>query len=308
MVGSSVLRYLKKKRKKLKLFVKNRKELDLTDQKKTRTYLNQIKPDLVVIAAAKVGGIYANQNFPVEFSYENTMIASNLIKGSYDTGVKRLIYLGSSCIYPKDSPIPIKEEYLLKKSLEPTNEAYAISKIFGLKLCQYFNNQYGTDYRCLMPTNLFGLFDTYHPLNSHVIPSLIERMHKAKVDGSPYMKVWGTGSPKREFLYTEDLARAIYKIMFISKKKYYSNLTPLTNFYNVGSGYDISIKKLVKILKEVIQYKGDIIFDKSKPDGVKRKLMDSSKIFNLGWMPKYNLKTALDYTYIDYLKNFEKHN
>lgn len=308
MVGSSVLRYLKKKRKKLKLFVKNRKELDLTDQKKTRTYLNQIKPDLVVIAAAKVGGIYANQNFPVEFSYENTMIASNLIKGSYDTGVKRLIYLGSSCIYPKDSPIPIKEEYLLKKSLEPTNEAYAISKIFGLKLCQYFNNQYGTDYRCLMPTNLFGLFDTYHPLNSHVIPSLIERMHKAKVDGSPYMKVWGTGSPKREFLYTEDLARAIYKTMFISKKKYYSNLTPLTNFYNVGSGYDISIKKLVKILKEVIQYKGDIIFDKSKPDGVKRKLMDSSKIFNLGWMPKYNLKTALDYTYIDYLKNFEKHN
>lgn len=274
----------------------DREKLDLTNQSETNDFFAKEKPDQVFIAAARVGGILANMSYPANFIYDNLMIGSNLIDAAHRNGVERLIFLGSSCIYPRDIPVPIDENRLMTGALELSNEPYAIAKIAGIKLCQYYNQQYGRDYRCLMPTNLYGLGDRYDNNGSHVIPALIMRFHEAVILGSKEIIVWGSGKPLREFLYVDDFAEAAILIMSLSKKDWFSNFKS-DQILNIGSGYEISIAELAHSIAKITGFKGRIIFDSSKPDGNPRKLLDSSKIKSLGWFPKIKIWEGLELTY-----------
>ena len=301
MVGSAILRVLTGKGH--QVLIASRNEVDLTNQSDVRQFFNQHKIDQVYLAAAKVGGIQANENYPANFIYENLMIQNNVIHESFLNGVKKLLFLGSSCIYPRLAPQPMKEDALLTGYLEPTNEPYALAKISGIKMCESYNRQYGTDYRSVMPTNLYGPGDNYHDQNSHVIPALIQRIHQAKLNKSKSVHVWGTGAPLREILHVDDLAEASFHVMNIDSKIYHSNVHARMSHINIGTGKECSIKKLAEIISGIIGFQGDIIWDGSKPDGAPRKLMDSSKIFDLGWRPKYSLEAGLSDTYNWFLSN-----
>lgn len=295
LVGSAIVRELKKKGY-INIIGKTHKELNLMDFLAVENFFKEEKPEYVFLAAAKVGGIYANSTYPADFIYENLQIQNNVIGNAHKYGVKKLMFLGSSCIYPKMCPQPIKEEYLLSGYLEETNEAYALAKISGLKMCQYFNKQYGTNFISVMPTNLYGPYDNFHPENSHVMPALIRRFHEAKVNGAKEVVVWGSGIPLREFLYSEDMADACIYLM----ENYEGN-----DFFNIGTGKEISIKGLAELIKEVVGYEGEIVWDASKPDGTPRKLLDVSRLENQGWKYKMELKDGVKEAYKWYLENYE---
>ena len=304
MVGSALVRFLKTED--FEIITKDKKELDLSKQDSVQSFFENQKIDQVYLAAAKVGGIHANDSYPAEFIYQNLMIQNNVIHNAFLGGVKKLLFLGSSCIYPLKAHQPIKEEELLTGKLEKTNEPYAIAKIAGIKMCESYNRQYskshGIDYRCIMPTNLYGPGDNYHPENSHVIPGLIYRFHQAKINNSLKVTIWGTGTPKREFLYVDDMARASIFLMNIDKKIYTNHTSPMCSHINVGSGIDLSIEELAKTIKEVVGFKGEICFDPTKPDGSPRKLLDIKLINNLGFKFNTSLKEGLLKTYQHYIK------
>ena len=283
--------------------VRTHRELDLTRQTAVRAFFQQEKPDQVYLAAAKVGGIHANNTYPAEFIYQNLMVEANVIHEAWQAGAQKLLFLGSSCIYPRCAPQPMSEGALLTGPLESTNEPYAIAKIAGIKLCESYNRQYGTDYRCVMPTNLYGIGDNYHPENSHVIPALIRRLHEAKISSAPVVSIWGTGTPRREFLYIDDMAAACVHIMNLDKAIYSAHTSPMQSHINVGSGEDITIKELALTIAKVIGYGGAIEFDPTKPDGTPRKLMDSTRLNNLGWQASVSLEEGLKLAYNDFLKN-----
>ena len=308
MVGSAIVRHLLAVCLSAdNLLLRTRAELDLTSQVAVRAFFEKESPDQVYLAAAKVGGIHANNSYPAEFIYQNLMIEANIIHEAWRVGVKKLLFLGSSCIYPKLAPQPMSESTLLTGPLEPTNEPYAIAKIAGIKLCESYNRQYGashgTDYRSVMPTNLYGPGDNYHPENSHVIPAMIRRFHEAKVSGSPVVTLWGTGTPCREFLYVNDMAAASVHVMNLDKAVFDAYTTPMQSHINVGSGQEVTIKELAETIAKVIGYQGSIDFDPAKPDGSPRKLMDSSRLNNLGWQPKVGLEEGLALAYNDFLFN-----
>jgi len=304
MAGSAILRNLQAKGLGSQdVIVRTHSDLDLTNQSAVRTFFQQEKPDQVYLAAAKVGGIHANNTYPAEFIYQNLMIEANIIHEAWRAGVKKLLFLGSSCIYPKHAPQPMSESALLTGTLEATNEPYAIAKIAGIKLCESYNRQYGTDYRSVMPTNLYGTGDTYHPENSHVIPALIRRVHEAKSKSAPVVSIWGTGTPRREFLYIDDMAEACVHVMNLDQATYNAVTTPMQSHCNVGSGEDITIKELALTIAKVIGYEGSIEFDPTKPDGTPRKLMDSTRLNNLGWKASVSLEAGLRRAYSDFLKN-----
>ena len=304
MVGSALVRFLQTQD--VEFIIKDRKELNLLNQQDVQNFFKNEKIDQVYLAAAKVGGIHANNTYPADFIYENLMVQTNVIHGAFLSGVKKLLFLGSSCIYPKNANQPMKEEELLTGKLEPTNEPYAIAKIAGIKLCESLNRQYGdsynSDYRSIMPTNLYGPGDNYHPENSHVIPGLIYRFHKAKINKIPNVPIWGTGAPKREFLYVDDMARASIYIMNLDKKTYYRHTSKMCSHINVGSGKDLTIKELAETIKEVVGFKGQIKFDLNKLDGSPRKFLNSERINDLGFKPAVSLKAGLIKTYQDYIK------
>jgi GDP-L-fucose synthase len=306
MVGSAITRLLKNQD--VEIISKDRTKLDLLNNGSVKNFFEHEKIDQVYLAAAKVGGIHANNSYPGDFIYENVMVQTNVIHSSFLNGVKKLLFLGSSCIYPKYANQPIKEEELLTGKLEPTNEPYAIAKIAGIKMCESYNRQYGKshgiDYRSIMPTNLYGPGDNYHPENSHVIPGLIYRFHQAKINNLESVTIWGTGTPKREFLYVDDLAEAAIHVMNVDKKIYDEHTLSVGNIINVGSGKELSIKELAETIKEVINFKGKINFDKSKPDGSARKLLNNERINKLGFNPKTDLKEGLIKTYQDYTKAY----
>ena len=304
MVGSAIVRNLVTNGY-TNIISRGHCELDLTSQAQVAEFFKQEKPGQVYLAAAKVGGIYANNTFPAEFIYENLMIQSNVIHQAFLNGVKKLLFLGSSCIYPKLASQPMEEGALLSGKLEETNEPYAIAKISGIKMCESYNRQYGQshgiDYRSVMPTNLYGPGDNYHPENSHVIPALIRRFHEAKVNNLPSVLIWGTGTPRREFLYVDDLAEAAVFVMNLDKVSFYNGIQPMQAHINVGFGSDLTIAQLAKDIAEVIGFDGDIIFDPSKPDGASRKLLNSKLLNMMDWSPKWDLTTGLILTYRDYL-------
>ena len=304
MVGSALVRYFNDQN--FKIITKKRSELNLLNQKQVQDFFKHEKIDEVYLAAAKVGGILANNIYPAEFIYENLMIQSNVIHNAFSNNVRKLLFLGSSCIYPKYANQPMKEEDLLTGKLEKTNEPYAIAKIAGIKMCESYNRQYGEshgiDYRSIMPTNLYGPGDNYHPDNSHVIPGLINRFHEAKINKLSNIKIWGTGKPKREFLYVDDMAKASVHLMNTEKKIYYKNTQSGCSYMNVGSGEEITVKDLAETIGEVIGFKGKINFDPTKPDGSPRKLLDSKSINNLGFKSNTSLKDGLIKTYQEYLK------
>jgi len=287
MVGSAIVRKLKALAFN-NISIRTSKELDLRDQKEVHSFFVTEKPDYVFLAAAKVGGILANNTYRADFLYDNLLIESNIIHAAYQNNVKKLLFLGSSCIYPKLAPQPLKEEYLLTGLLESTNEPYAIAKITGIKLCEAYRDQYGCNFISAMPTNLYGPGDNYHPDNSHVIPGLIRRFHDAKIAGKSNVEIWGTGSPLREFLYVDDMAEACLFLM----EKYDEKM-----FVNVGAGRDISIKELAHLIKDIVGFKGEIIFDSTKPDGTPRKLMDVSRLSAMGWQYSVHLREGLEKTY-----------
>lgn len=303
MVGSAILRELTQKGYS-NLIYHMHSALDLTNQLDVQNFFESEKPDQVYLAAAKVGGIYANNTYPAEFIYDNLMVQNNVIHQAFLSGVKKLLFLGSSCIYPKITEQPIKEEALLTGKLEPTNEPYAIAKIAGIKMCESYNKQYGKshniDYRSIMPTNLYGPGDNYHPENSHVIPALIRRFHEAKLNNYSEVIIWGSGSPRREFLHVDDLARASVFVMELKKDDYYKNLTEMQSHINVGYGRDISIHELAELIAKIIKYQGSIKFDQSKPDGTPKKLMSSELINKLGWKPIIDLREGLEKVYEDF--------
>jgi GDP-L-fucose synthase len=307
MVGSAIVRALKKQGH-TNVIGRTHKELDLTNQNEVNKFFKEEKPDQVYLAAAKVGGIHANNIYPAEFIYDNLMIEANVIHAAWMHGVKKLLFLGSSCIYPKEASQPISESTLLTGKLEPTNEPYAIAKIAGIKLCESYNRQYGVDYRSIMPTNLYGPGDNYHPENSHVIPALIQRFHEANVSNNSVVSIWGTGSPRREFLYVDDLADASIFVMEIDDAIYKANTKLMQNHINIGFGADVSINQLAQLIKKVVGYKGAITFDSSKLDGTPRKLMDSRCINNLGWNAKVNLESGLMRAYDDFKINLHAFN
>lgn len=306
MVGSAIKRQLEASGQK-KIVTRTHAELDLIDQAAVREFFATEKPDQVYLAAAKVGGIYANNEYPAEFIYENLMVQANVIDAAFRHGVKKLLFLGSSCIYPKLAPQPMREDALMNGALEPTNEPYAIAKIAGIKLCESYNRQYGkshgVDYRSVMPTNLFGPGDNYHPENSHVIPALIRRFHEAKVNGAPSVSIWGTGSPRREFLFVDDMAAASIHVMNLDKKEYDASTSPMMSHINVGFGSDMSIADAAHAIARVVGYEGKVEFDTSKPDGTPRKLMDSSLLRSLGWHPQVAFEAGLKVAYEDFLGN-----
>jgi len=285
LAGSAIFRLLKK-RGFNNLIIRSRAELDLTIQEEVERFFFQEKPDYVILAAAKVGGIYANNTYPADFIYQNLMIQSNVIKSAYKYNVKRLLFLGSTCIYPKDVNQPMSEDSILTDVLEPTNEPYAIAKIAGIKMCESFNRQYGTDFRSVMPTNLYGINDNFHEENSHVIPALIQRFHNAKINNDDKVTVWGSGKVKREFMYVDDMAAASLFILELDQKIYQKNTKPSLSHINIGTGKEITINKLAEIIKETVGFKGTIVFDTTKPDGTSRKLIDVTLIESLGWSHK----------------------
>ncbi|ANO78508.1 GDP-L-fucose synthase [Escherichia coli] len=302
MVGSAICRQLSL-RDDIELVVKTHKELDLTVQKEVDAFFEQEKIDQIYLAAAKVGGIYANNTFPAEFIYQNLMIESNIIHSAHKAGIQKLLFLGSSCIYPKFAEQPMNESALLTGILEPTNEPYAIAKIAGIKLCESYNRQYGRDYRSVMPTNLYGINDNFHPENSHVIPALMRRFHEAKESGAPEVIVWGTGTPMREFLYVDDMAAASVHVMELDEAIYQQNTQPMLSHINVGTGVDCSIREMAETMASVVGYQGKIVFDVTKPDGTPRKLMDVTRLKNLGWQYQYNLHEGLSLTYKWFIEN-----
>lgn len=307
LVGSALMRQLAKQGY-CNIVTRTHADLDLTNQQAVTDFFKAEKPDYVFLAAAKVGGIHANNTYPAQFIHENLSIQTNVIHQSYLNGVKRLLFLGSSCIYPRECPQPIKEEYLLTSELEPTNRPYALAKIAGIEMCWSYNRQYGTQYLAVMPTNLYGPGDNYHLENSHVIPALIRKFHEAKINNQPTVSVWGTGTPKREFLYSDDMAEACVFLMSLNEKLFKPLLAQDRNLgipplLNLGSNYDLSILELANLIKEVVGFGGDIVFDKSKPDGTSRKWMDSGKLNQLGWQPKVILKSGLCNSYEDFLSS-----
>jgi GDP-L-fucose synthase len=301
LVGSAIVRQFEY-RGFTNLLMRTHKELDLTNQVKVQNFFQQEKPDYVILAAAKVGGIFANNTYPADFIYQNLMIEANVINSAYENKVRCLLFLGSTCIYPKAVEQPMREDALLTDVLEPTNEPYALAKIAGIKLCESFNRQHGTDFRSLMPTNLYGINDNFHPENSHVIPALMRRFHEAKVNNDAEVVVWGTGNAMREFLYVDDMAVASLFVLELDEKTYQVNTKTMLSHINVGTGVDITIGEMAKTLKEVVGFKGDLIFDNTKPDGVPRKLIDVSRLSALGWEYETNLLTGLKKTYNWYLQ------
>ena len=306
MVGSAIVRNLLSKGY-TNIVSRTHVELDLTNQAGVKSFFEQEKPDQVYLAAAKVGGIHANNTFPAEFIYDNLMVQSNVIHQAFLSGVQKLLFLGSSCIYPKLAEQPMNEDALLTGKLEPTNEPYAIAKIAGIKMCESYNRQYGqsygVDYRSVMPTNLYGPGDNYHPENSHVIPALIRRFHEAKAANTPEVLIWGTGAPRREFLFVDDMAAASVFVMQLDKKIYNQHTDPMQSHINVGFGSDVTIAELASAVATATGYQGKIGFDPTKPDGAPRKWMDSSRINDLGWTPKIELSEGLQKAYMDFCIN-----
>ena len=296
MVGSAIVRLLEVDPE-IDLVTRRRDELDLLSQADVARFFNDEKIDEVYLAAAKVGGIHANNEYPAEFIYQNLMIETNIIHQAYVAGVTKLLFLGSSCIYPKLATQPMQETALLQGTLEPTNEPYAIAKIAGIKLCESYNRQYGVDYRSVMPTNLYGENDNFHPENSHVIPALMRRMHEAVLAGDSEMVVWGSGKPMREFLHVDDMAEACIHVMNTDKEIYESHVQPMLSHINVGTGVDCTIRELVETMAKVVGFEGELVFDTSKPDGTPRKLMDVSRLKSLGWQASLSLESGLAMTY-----------
>jgi GDP-L-fucose synthase len=299
MVGSAIERCLRGKGY-TNIITRSHAELDLTDQAAVRAFFAEEKPQEVYMAAARVGGIHANNTYPAEFIYSNLMVEANVIHESWHTGVAKLLFLGSSCIYPRLAPQPMAEDALLTGKLEPTNEPYAIAKIAGIKLCESYNRQYGCDFRSVMPTNLYGPGDNYHPENSHVLPAMIRRFHEAKQSDAPSVVIWGTGSPKREFLYVDDMASACVHIMDLPRDVYAAHTEVMANHINVGTGEDQSIAELAQMVSQAVGYRGTIAYDASKPDGTPRKLLDISRIRQLGWLPRTSLREGIARAYEDF--------
>lgn len=306
MVGAALVHQLSNNKNNT-LLLSPRSELDLSDLESVKSFIKKNEPDQIYLAAAKVGGIYANNSYPAEFIADNLIIQSNIINSAFEAGIKKLLFLGSSCIYPKFADQPIAETSLLTGVLEPTNEPYAIAKIAGIKMCESYNRQYDVDYRCVMPTNLYGCNDNFHHENSHVIPAMMRRFHEAKINKLSSVNVWGTGNPMREFLYVDDLADACIHVMNLSKDNFLSIISnPMCSHINVGTGKDVTIRELSQIMAEVIGYSGEIIFDESKPDGTPRKLLDISRLSSLGWKYSTELKDGLKITYEWFLENLNK--
>lgn len=302
MVGSAIVRQLTA-RANVKLITRSRSQLDLTNQAAVQGFFAENAIDQVYLAAAKVGGIYANNTYPADFIYENLMIEANIIHAAHLVDVQKLLFLGSSCIYPKLATQPMAENALLTGTLEPTNEPYAVAKIAGIKLCESYSRQYSRDYRSVMPTNLYGPNDNFHTDNSHVIPALVRRFHEAKIANAPIVTAWGTGSPMREFLHVDDMAAASIFVMELDEPTYKSNTQPMLSHINVGTGIDCTIKELTETIANVVGFKGEIIWDSSKPDGAPRKLMDVSRLERLGWKAKISLATGLESAYQWFLEN-----
>ena len=300
MVGAAIVRALTR-RGHTDIITRTHAELDLTNQAQVRAFFEAEKIDQVYLAAAKVGGIHANNTYPAEFIYQNLMMEANIIHQAWSTGVQKLLFLGSSCIYPRMAEQPIKEDYLLTGKLEPTNEPYAIAKIAGIKLCESYNRQYGTDYRSVMPTNLYGPGDNYHPENSHVIPALIRRFHEAKINGADQVVIWGTGTPKREFLHVDDMAAASVHVMELDRAAYDAHTKPMLSHINVGTGQDVTIRELAETIMHAIGFEGELTFDASKPDGTPRKLLDVANLGGMGWTAQVDLTTGLKQTYEAFL-------
>ncbi len=308
MVGSAIVRQLQAGGFS-KILTRTHAELDLCNQQAVANFFKEEKPEQVYLAAAKVGGIHANNTYPAEFIYQNLMMEANVIHQAFESGVKKLLFLGSSCIYPKMAPQPMAEDALLTGKLEATNEPYAIAKIAGIKLCESYNRQYGPshglDYRSVMPTNLYGPGDNYHPENSHVIPALIRRFHEAKEKNLPEVVIWGSGTPMREFLYVDDMAEASVFVMQLDKATYDQHTEPMQSHINVGFGSDVTIKELAGIVGKTVGYQGQITFDRSKPDGTPRKLMNSGRLKDMGWQAKVSLADGLAIAYQDFLQIFD---
>ena len=305
MVGSAIVRKLKQ-RGYSNIITRSRQELDLVRQADVQAFFEKERIDQVYMAAAKVGGILANSTYPAEFIYQNLMVEANLVHQAWNAGIKRMLFLGSSCIYPRLAGQPMSEDALLTGPLEPTNEPYAIAKIAGIKLCESYNRQYATDYRSVMPTNLYGPGDNYHSENSHVIPGLLRRFHEAKLANLPEVQIWGTGAPMREFLYVDDMAEACLHVMELDADTYARNTQPTLSHINVGSGEDISIRDLATAIASVVGYQGRIGFDTTKPDGTPRKLMDVQRLQNLGWRPQVGLHDGLQLAYQDFLASMRR--
>lgn len=301
LVGSAIVRQLEA-RGFTNLILRTHKELDLANQVQVQAFFKQEMPDYVILAAAKVGGIHSNNTYPADFIYQNIMIEANIINSAYENKVKRLLFFGSTCIYPKAVEQPMREDALLTGVLEPTNEPYALAKIAGIKLCESYNRQYGTDFRSVMPTNLYGINDDFYSENSHVIPALMRRFHEAKVNKDAEVVVWGTGNAMREFLYVDDMAVASLFVLELDEETYQANTKPMLSHINVGTGVDITIREMAETMKEVVGYKGKIVFDTTKPDGTPRKLIDVTRLKNAGWRYSVNLKNGLKKTYEWYLK------
>ena len=300
MVGSAICRQLKQ-HSEVSIITRTRNELDLCNQLAIHEFMRSEKPDEVILAAAKVGGIHANNTYPAEFIYENLQIQNNIIHASHMNDVQKLLFLGSSCIYPRQVQQPMREDALLTDVLEPTNEPYAIAKIAGIKMCESYNRQYGRDYRSVMPTNLYGPGDNYHPENSHVVPALIRRFHEAKTNNIKEVVVWGTGTPQREFLYVDDMAEASLFLHNLDQDILITKTRPMLSQINIGTGIDITIKELALAVKEVVGFDGEIVFDHAKPDGTLRKLMDVSLLSELGWKASISLKSGLKLSYADFI-------
>lgn len=302
LVGSALVRRLEKEGYS-NLILRTSKELNLRDESAVKSFFDEEKPEYVFLAAAKVGGIYANNTYPADFIIQNIQIQTNVITHALRTGVKRLLFLGSSCIYPRECPQPMKEEYLLTGPLEPTNEPYAIAKIAGIKMCESVNRQHGTDFRSVMPTNLYGPGDNFHPKNSHVLPGLLRKFHEAKTNQSEYVEVWGSGRPRREFLHVDDMASACLYIMNLNEKTYKANTKPMLSHVNIGTGEDCTIRELAETIAKVTGFKGEIRFDPSKPDGTPRKLLDISRLNALGWEATISLEDGIRQTYQWFLEH-----
>ena len=302
MVGSAICRQLQQQPD-VEIITRTRAKLDLCDQAAVLDFMKSTRPDEVILAAAKVGGIHANTTYPAEFIYQNLQIQNNVIHSAHLNDVQKLLFLGSSCIYPRQVPQPMRENALLTGILEPTNEPYAIAKIAGIKMCESYNRQYGRDYRSVMPTNLYGPGDNYHPENSHVVPALIRRFHEAKEKNFSEVVVWGSGTPKREFLYVDDMAEASIFVHTLHKDIFAEQTRPMLSHVNVGTGEDVTIRDLAETVKEVVGFTGNLVFDTSKPDGPPRKLMDVEVLSNLGWTASVGLRDGLRHSYQDFLNN-----
>lgn len=300
MVGSAIVRQLEQRiagGALLRIVTRTHAELDLVDQQAVRRFMAETHPDVVILAAARVGGIHANNTYPADFIYDNLMMECNVIHEAFRAGVRKLLFLGSSCIYPKLAPQPMPEHCLLTGTLEPTNEPYAVAKIAGIKLCESYNRQHGTDYRSVMPTNLYGPNDNFHPENSHVVPAMLRRFHEAVQVGAEEVVVWGTGTPMREFLHVDDMAEASLFVLDLDSERYAANTQPMLSHINVGTGSDVTIRELAETIAEVTGFRGRLVFDANKPDGTPRKLMDVSRLADMGWRAKVSLRDGLENAY-----------